>query len=55
MKEKEVKYSQVIKRDKSASDALREIYPEEGRAENFSREITLQVGEGCTLNCSYCY
>lgn len=40
MKEKEVKYSQVIKRDKSASDALREIYPEEGRAENFSREIT---------------
>lgn len=55
MEKKEIKYSQTIKRDKSASDYLRDLYPEEGRAENFSREITFQVGEGCTLNCSYCY
>ena len=49
------KYSLQLHRDKSASDALREIYPEEGRAERFSVEVTFQVGEGCTLNCSYCY
>ena len=45
--EKKIEYSQTIKRDKSASDALREIYPEEGRAENFSREVTFQLGEAC--------
>lgn len=44
-------YSSVVHSDKSASDYLREIYPEEGRAENFSREITFQLGEACNLAC----
>lgn len=50
-----VKYSSVVHSDKSASDYLREIYPEEGRAENFSREVTFQLGETCNLACTYCY
>ena len=49
------KYGLKVHQDKGASDYLRELYPEEGRAENFSREVTFQVGEGCTLNCTYCY
>ena len=53
--EKKVEYSQVIKRDMSASDYLRNIYPKEGMASNFSREITFQLGEYCNLNCTYCY
>ena len=51
MGKREIKYSQVIHRDRDAADSLRQIYPEEGMAENFSREVTFQVGEGCTLNC----
>lgn len=47
MEENIRQYRQKIKHDKSASDYLRELYPEEGRAENFSREITFQLGESC--------
>lgn len=34
MEENIRQYKQKIKHDKSASDYLRELYPEEGRAEN---------------------
>ena len=45
--EKKIEYKQTIKPDKSASDYLRELYPEDGRVENFSREVTFQLGEAC--------
>ena len=44
-----------MKYDLSASDQLRRIYPEEGMAPEFSREVTFQLTERCSLQCTYCY
>lgn len=44
-----------MKHDLSASDYLRGLYPKEGMAKSFSREVTFQLGEDCTLRCTYCY
>ena len=44
-----------MKYDLSAVDQLRRIYPEEGMAPEFGREVTFQVTERCSLQCTYCY
>ncbi len=44
-----------MKHDLNASDWLRTLYPKEGAADSFSREVTFQLGEDCTLRCTYCY
>lgn len=44
-----------MKDDLNATDYLRTLYPEEGAAKEFGREVTFQLGEDCTLRCAYCY
>lgn len=40
-----------MKDDLNATDYLRTLYPEEGAAKEFGREVTFQLGEDCTLRC----
>lgn len=44
-----------MKYDLNAGDYLRKLYPEDSQKENLSREVTFQLGEDCTLRCTYCY
>lgn len=44
-----------MRQDLNATDLLRWFYPEEGKASEFGREITIQVTEQCNLSCTYCY
>lgn len=44
-----------MKHDLSASDYLRKLYPEAADVKELSRDVTFQLGEDCTLRCTYCY
>ena len=44
-----------MKHDLSAGDYLRKLYPEESQIKGLSRDVTFQLGEDCSLRCTYCY
>lgn len=44
-----------MKKDLNSTDWLRTLYPEEGKATEFGREVTIQLTEQCNLRCTYCY